>query len=96
MTKHSTEHTALPWRVGDAGHTVFGPMEDTPAPRVVAATTRANAAYIAQACNAYPALVEALEQYITEWHSKASNYDRKEPQSLTMARAALAQTQEDK
>lgn len=60
-------HTPGPWRVGDAGATVFGPRTDAPSPRTVARITakpcasdedRANARLIAAA----PDLLEALER----------------------------------
>lgn len=30
-------HTPAPWRIGDAGRTVFGPPNGQPAPQIVAA-----------------------------------------------------------
>lgn len=56
------KHTPGPWRVGDAGHTVFGPKTDAPAPVIVATmgkneAFRANARLIALA----PRMLEALE-----------------------------------
>ncbi len=32
----SAQHTPGPWRIGDAGHTVFGPKTDQPAPVQIA------------------------------------------------------------
>jgi hypothetical protein len=60
------KHTPGPWRVGDAGCTVFGPKTDAPSPKTVASITRqpipsaehrANAALIAAAPDMYEALV---------------------------------------
>jgi hypothetical protein len=49
--------TPGPWRVGDAGHTVFGPPNGEPAPEVIASVRRpANARVMAAA----PELVDAL------------------------------------
>lgn len=30
-------HTPGPWRIGDAGHTIFGPPKGTPAPEIITA-----------------------------------------------------------
>lgn len=65
-------HTPTPWRVGDAGHTIFGPLSQAPCPITVAmipAPTprctlderRANAAFICRAVNSHEALVAALK-----------------------------------
>lgn len=52
------EHTAGPWRIGDAGRTVFGPPNGNPSPETVASgLTRANARLIASA----PELLAACE-----------------------------------
>lgn len=56
-----SQHTPGPWRIGDAGHTVFGPKTDAPAPTMVAQRlTRANARLIAAA----PDLLAALEDLL--------------------------------
>ena len=61
-----TKHTPGPWRVGDAGHTVFGPPRaDKPCPEIIAQSLRiANARRIVQCVNAHDALVEAVEAAI--------------------------------
>lgn len=56
-------HTTGPWRVGDAGMTVFGPRTDAPSPVTVArlapgADARANARLLAAA----PDLLAACEE----------------------------------
>lgn len=68
--------TVLPWRVGDAGHTIFGPPNGLPSPAIVATVNNkvgnrrlVNAAYIAHAANAYPKLIAALCAFC-----KASTY----------------------
>lgn len=44
------QHTAGPWRVGDTGHTVFGPPNGNPSPETIALVrSRANARLIATA-----------------------------------------------
>jgi len=62
-----TNFTPGPWRVGDAGCTVFGPPNGNPAPKRIADMAKtpeykANARIIAAA----PSLVEALEACITD------------------------------
>ena len=58
MTLKHTPATPLPFRVGDAGHSLFAPD----APRLICGGTskRQDITYIAHAANAYPQLVEAL------------------------------------
>ena len=52
------KYTPGPWRIGNAGHTVFGPKTDNPSPKTVAHNlSRANARLIAAA----PALLAALK-----------------------------------
>jgi hypothetical protein len=82
------KHTPGPWRVGDAGCTVFGPKTDAPSPKTVASITRqpipsaehrANAALIAAAPDMYEALVEAqgmLRQYAEYSDAMASALGR--------------------
>lgn len=51
-----TQHTPGPWRVGDAGHTVFGPPNGNPSPKTIASgLSRPDARLIAAA----PELLEA-------------------------------------
>jgi hypothetical protein len=43
-------HTPGPWRIGDAGHTIFGPPNGSPCPEIIAhGLTKANARLIASA-----------------------------------------------
>ena len=74
-------HSPGPWRVGDAGATVFGPPNGNPSPETVAnVKRRANAALIAAA----PDLAAALRALL-DWDGSgdpAAPYDA--------ARAALA------
>ena len=53
MSEHTT--TIGPWRIGDAGTTVFGPPNGNPAPEIVAQSCKKNARLIA----ASPDLLEA-------------------------------------
>lgn len=51
-------HTPGPWRIGDAGHTVFGPPNGNPSPETVAHVShKKNSSLIAVA----PRLLEELE-----------------------------------
>lgn len=57
-----SKHTPGPWRIGDAGYTVFGPPNGNPSPETVAATThKKNARLIAAA----PELLAACEAMAT-------------------------------
>lgn len=57
--------SATPWRVGDAGLTVFGPPNGTPTPETIASCrTRANARLIAAA----PRLLEVFEKLFAAAH----------------------------
>ena len=53
-----SEHTPGPWRIGDAGHTVFGPPQGLPPKIVATKASRADARLIAAA----PELLDALEK----------------------------------
>ena len=54
-----TQHTPGPWRVGDAGWTVFGPPNGEPSPETIAEIRRRkNARLIAAA----PELLEAAQR----------------------------------
>lgn len=61
-------HTPTPWRVGDAGHTVFGPKIDpypyeSIAPTIIASNIRNsdNAAFIVRAVNFHQGLVDIIK-----------------------------------
>lgn len=77
MTK--AQHTPGPWRIGDAGQTVFGPKSDQPSPitiatlpgetpRVATSERKANACLIAAA----PELLEALQRLL--WKAQDQLY----------------------
>ena len=88
-----TEHTPTPWRIGDAGHTVFGPPNGTPSPVTIAPLSiakgagKANARFIVRAVNSHEALVEALTDLVAFSLSDEANDERWQP--LARARAAL-------
>lgn len=93
----TTNHTPTPWRIGDAGHTVFGPPNGNPSPKIVAYDLMSNdARLIVQAVNSHTALVEALlaletaaKTVYNDPYSTCRCADTlREP--LTQARAALA------
>lgn len=55
-------HTQGVWRVGDAGHTVFGPPNGNPSPETIATVKKPdNARLIVKAVNCHADLVETLE-----------------------------------
>ena len=59
-----TQHTPGPWRIGDAGFTVFGPPKPGALPETIAPVkNRANARLIAAA----PELLAALEAVADYW-----------------------------
>jgi hypothetical protein len=75
MSSMENKYTPGPWRIGEAGCTVFGPKTDAPAPKTVASITRnpmpsneqrANAALIAAAPDMYEAM-EAAERQFDAW-----------------------------
>lgn len=88
----ATNHTPTPWRIGDAGRTVFGPPNGNPSPETVAHTSRANAAHIVRCVNGHDALVAALRDLTR--YVDAYEYGRKwagRPHAeMDAARAALA------
>ncbi len=57
------EHTPGPWRIGDAGNTVFGPKTDRPSPQTIATLSvidhEANGRLIAAA----PEMLELLKEW---------------------------------
>lgn len=72
-------HTPTPWRIGDAGHTIFGPPNGNPCPVIIATLapkgskssgeTAQNAALIVRAVNGYGALErqnEAMRRIIMQ------------------------------
>ena len=58
------EHTPGPWRIGDAGNTVFGPKTDRPSPQTIATLSvidhEANGHLIAAAPDLLAALKAAI------------------------------------
>ncbi len=57
-TNETTKHTPGPWRVGDAGHTVFGPPTAAISPRTVARIPKL----------ALPCAVAAIDENIANVH----------------------------
>jgi hypothetical protein len=79
-----TQHTPGPWRIGDAGFTVFGPPNPGALPETIAPTkSRANARLIAAA----PELLAALQSILDIEPSGLSNDERR---LYALARAAIA------
>lgn len=60
------DHVPGPWRIGDAGNTVFGPKTDRPSPQTIATLSvidhEANGRLIAAA----PDLLAALKEIISD------------------------------
>jgi len=82
----SASFTSSPWRIGDAGRTIFGPPNGTPSPKTIAnvVSSRADARLIAAA----PALLEALKQY--QLALTSTRRDIRKDFSLCLADAAAA------
>lgn len=83
-------HTPGPWRVGDAGHTVFGPRKpDATLPVIIAQRldSIANARLIAAA----PELLAALTALANrEWSGEEKSWRTEALEMRDFARAALA------
>ena len=84
-------HTIGPWRVGDAGTTIFGPPNGSPAPQTIATMRQgknwmSNAKLIAAA----PDLLEALES-LEIWASMMGGW---EAPCWNQARLAIAKATE--
>ncbi len=68
--------TPTPWRVGDAGHTVFGPKidpypYDSIAPTVIASNLKgSNAAFIVRAVNAHEELLDIVRYFASPTKEK--------------------------
>jgi hypothetical protein len=97
MTPDRLSHTPGPWRVGDAGFTVFGPPNGNPSPETIAhmVTVRkgpANARLIASAPDLLAALRETAD--LLEGFRAADMADDDEPAiigpAIDRARAAIA------
>jgi hypothetical protein len=69
INKPVPPHSPTPFRVGDAGHTVFGPPNGNPSPLIIAQQLRpADARFITRACNSHDALVKiAREVVAAKW-----------------------------
>ena len=88
--------TARPWRVGDAGATVYGPPDGNPAPRMVAQRVRrSDAALIVRAVNAHEAMRDALRALIHEADMTGGRDRRVYRVTVDQARAALALANEE-
>jgi hypothetical protein len=83
-------HTPGPWRVGDAGHTVFGPPNGTPFPATIATLGKrdefkANAKLIAAA----PDLLAALDALLEAVYTCDRTIDTQVMKAGSLAVAAL-------
>jgi hypothetical protein len=85
----NTKHTPTPYRIGDAGMTVFGPPNDNPAPQVICELRRkSDGPFLIAACNAHAELVAALRGMLNNFGA-----DDVETPFIVRARAALAKVQ---
>ena len=88
-----TKPTPGPWRVGDAGATVFGPNLGAPSPETIAAVRKkANARLIAAA----PELLAALRDTLS-WLERSQDYCdgfAGAMEAVTNARAVIAKAKD--
>ena len=96
----ATKHTPGPWRVGDAGHTVFGPPNGNPSPETIAPCgTRANALLIAAAPDMLAALkaslgaMDALRSRLAPFGPDAAEYISTVDSASFKTRAAIAKAE---
>lgn len=87
---NETKHTPGPWRVGDAGATVFGPKKpDGSLPEIIASRLKGdNARFIVRAVNCHDELLEALRNIANDsrfWQLDSSYQEQ--------ARAAIAKAE---
>ena len=101
MKRGKTEETtAVPWRAGDAGFTVFGPPNGNPSPETVACVKRpANARRIVQAVNNYDNLLAVcsglVDAYRMGEESGSVSWEQLD-EVHRLAQIALKQVQEGK
>lgn len=86
-------HTPGPWRIGDAGHTVFGPPNGSPSPRTVATVVphndrRDNARLIAAAPDLLEACKDCLER-LQAYSERGLSF----PLTTAKARTAIAKAE---
>lgn len=89
----TSRHTPLPYRIGDAGHTIFGPKSDRLSPLTVASVRHpADARFILEAVNNYEAICAERDRLRSSLRDMLNNFagnDNETPFIVT-ARAALA------
>lgn len=68
-----TNHTPGPWRVGDAGHTVFGPKTNAISPETIATMGKNNFRENARLIAAAPELLDILKAAVAR--VKIANYE---------------------
>ena len=84
-----SEYTPGPWRIGDAGHTVFGPKTDSPSPKIIASgLSRADAKLI----HAAPELLGVLRAVGGEGPDVLANSEDRDA-LLTWLEAVVGQAQ---
>lgn len=90
----TAKHTRAPWRIGDAGATVFGAPNGTPSPDTVATLGPRNRAANARLIAAAPELLAALQRVYDFLDANYADHDM--PDILPAVRAAIAKaTTED-
>lgn len=91
-------HTPGPWRVGDAGHTVFGPPNGAPSPKTIAPNlSHADARLIAAAPDLLAALKNVreliVEAAMTGFDYKNGNWPQRLFASQQVSSKAIAKAE---
>ena len=88
----NTQHTPGPWRIGDAGHTIFGAPNGTPSPKTIANLPFKNGGHDARLIAAAPDLLAALrnlEFYGRHWSKPVTGF----VDAMSAASAAIAKAE---
>ena len=82
-------HTPGPWRIGDAGNTVFGPKTDRPSPQTIATLGVIDHAANARLIAAAPEMLDALRAV---WAEADGDWKSEHP-TAALVRAAIAKAE---
>lgn len=83
-------HTPGPWRIGDAGATVFGPRTDAPSPVTIASLGRNNSRANANLIVAAPELLAVLEMGLYWLEQQEEHVQNDQKTYMDVARATIA------
>ena len=93
----NAQHTPGPWRIGDAGHTIFGAPNGTPSPKTIANLPFKNGGHDARLIAAAPDLLAAAKEaegHLADWVQQVGGIIGDEADdALTAIRAAIAKAE---